>query len=369
MLIWQVSKCWYSVLTSPSVIRTALSEWAPDVDISTASEIPRALKQRIGAFRRGTPFAYSTYAVDAVDPVHTFMRPFALHDDCIAWIDGGEQPNCLKALNLRTGNLSVFRTPERSAPRRVTLSKMLVALTTHSSTCYVLNLDTWQQKAFRLPSARVKAITARDWMIAVLILNQGTVGTSVICYDFENEKTWSLAFSVTGHSPNALLLQPELKSIVVFSRVRKGEVKPAGLPNCFEIASSRYSYSGNMLSTNYLVPPEESRYEKMTKLSIEDVYRIDRNGNYHVWPDPLFWDNYATSPSSTVFSGYYVVYNETNDELSATPKDRDLLKSTKTRVKSSSCWKDREYLSWSIPEGYISVLDCGENGHFSNACG
>lgn len=342
MLIYQVSKGWAHVLSSPEFKRAALTGWIPNPDTLSSAEI-RAYKQRLCAFRSGKPVAYSTYDIELVlfprSSSPTSLRTFALQDEFTAWIDGREYSNQLKAMNLRTGDRRIFKTPDRSPLRAMTLSKKLVAAITYNGMCYMLSLDTNQQKAFKLPSAQIKAITARDGMVAVLI--SGKTFT-VVCHDFNKGKTRSFAFEVpfTDHVPAALLLQPERGSIVVFSANTKDLIDEATwIPDSFNIACSRYSYSGQTLSAHLIMPPKHYQLNAWTAARIGDVHQIDCDGNYHVWPNPLNSNIQTPLPSSALCPRYSVVYNEKQDKLLHVSKvDID-----NRSVLSYSSWKDTEY--------------------------
>ena len=288
----------------------------------------------------------------------TCLRTFALHDERVAWVTEARPSDALAILNLRTGESSTFRTPGRQDIKGIAISDKLAVVLTYDAICHVLHLGTWQQKFFRLPSTHITSITTRDWIVAALVPGQGSL---LVCYDFHAEKTWSFALQapLEGQMAAALLLQPQFGSVVVFSASTIGLDQPTVVPDQFTIVSSRYSYAGKSLSASIFVPGRPSQ-GLHTDVDIGDVHRVDYNGNYHIWPNPLFSDVAAAVSSSDLSSAFSVIYNEQTDTLSSINRDRSTWGISgpfgpSLKIRSYAHWKDAEFSCWNVDHSRVKI--------------
>ena len=354
--------------------RISLSRWAPEIDLTATGEVPRAHSQRISAFRNGKPFAYATYAtkIDFSNPItaNRSLRMAALQNEFLAWIEDERSSNCIKILNLRKGQLSTFRAPGRQIFHGITLSRTLVISITFTSICYVLSLDTKEQKSFRLPSALIQDLTARDSMVAVLVSGQRR---SVVCYDFTTGTTWSfeLGNPDSVHASAALLLQPERRSVVVFSANNRASVG-GPVSDRLRIVSSRYSYSGEMLSWNALSPskrtPRGGSLHRDTAICIKigDVQQVDHKGNYHIWPNLLSSTKRLINPTKWIDRFDSVIYNEEKDKLLVLDSTGCIIPDATYVFALNSHFKDTDY-SWDIASERIVVARLAEFGRLGHA--
>ncbi|KAL9086602.1 MAG: hypothetical protein Q9165_007045 [Trypethelium subeluteriae] len=215
--------------------------------------------------------------------------------------------------------------------------------------CYVLTLDTWEQKYFRLPSSRVEAITTRNRMVAALISGEKPL---VVCYNSTDSRTWSFTLQDLPplHVAAALLLQPERCSMVVFSASTRDPRRAELLDVQYSFGSTRYSYSGSKLSTNVL----DREADLVTNSSIHHfeaeidtrpggIHPIDYSGNFHIWPNPFQTDARDPPLNNTACAFLSVIYSEEKNRLFAIDQHRHSNYDHKEPVFSFSRWKDMEY--------------------------
>lgn len=200
-----VSRRWYFIMRSITVLRVGLHSWYHDtVDLHHLDfETCKQMAQRIQAFRTGKPCSHFLIRFDR--PV---MDPILTRDTVIWW--PGDFRSMARArficvLNLSTWKFRKFRGEAREAVRSFVASDEIVALMTYTNICYVWELHGEGSKSFKVPSqAYFGCTTCRDRTVACVAV--GAEYTSVFIWHFDSHRRQSFQIKNDRQIPEGLPL-------------------------------------------------------------------------------------------------------------------------------------------------------------------
>ncbi|KAJ5806985.1 hypothetical protein N7474_010577 [Penicillium riverlandense] len=152
ILFRRVSKRWQEVLSSSIVCRAAYrANTGTDVSsIHSPWQFTKLLEKRIRQ-ERGRPIIGAHIKCAQVIPPNVASKA-VFNDGVLAWIEEETECASVAIINLWTGKQDRFMTENRDELLLIRVSKGFLAALTIQGYCHVWNLDSHEEKSFRLPS-------------------------------------------------------------------------------------------------------------------------------------------------------------------------------------------------------------------------